>query len=1391
MSPMPSDTRTHPHYTGYDRRSSLGAEEGPAAAGLQRTAPRQPSSRIRTQSSESYAPPTPPPPPAAIAPNSTASVMSTPPPARRTPAAADSSPSPTSASDWRTAAYFSTPSPSPPPASATSASATSRRPLHTPPVLLPSPSLNSTASNAFAASYHGGVRATPSPPRSPVVSSSPARSSSAGVEETTPTQQSARRRRREDSAKTLSSSTSASWRSSPPPPASPRSNGSRSGTYAGSSSIYAPAQNYDTSAAAASHPLAITSSQDSTFSSASDASSSAASTSSRKERQDSGSASENENAWARSWISEDEEDLADLTPMVNNHNHDHDHPHARASSSGLTSTSSPSSALSSFAHLRATNDLGAHHESEASAASSAQLPPLAAIEPLFSFKSAASKAAAPATSASEYRARDDRPGTSSMRAVTRITTEAEARPLSEFDWAAAYADGASPSPSPSTSPQVAAKAVDAASSTIAISEGEAAQEAKREGGATAPQGLHLLRGGKKEQELALRSGEASLAELSSSSTEDDADGDADGDAAPPPSSSPNKIPSSPTRPNTVSPPDERPLSTLSVTSTAADRPVSRASTRSNFSSTSAPARPPRRQPSAASLAKSNGDADANVKAKQNEEGRDSLVGGVGSNETVLETSTSVASPPVADADTLSQGEAVPREDQQEHSASLQSQAVAATKDPMALLDSLISQSGSAVVVASEPTTPTALGATTGVKTIASPPPPPPREEVLASSPASPLSPAPALANSKKERPAVPLKSSRRASLLARRRQSDSQTLQRAVAVTAAATATASLAEGAAADARRGSVPGPTSPPPSAGAASPTPSRNSSNYDLTDIADVYARNSLYYPPPDATPRSLRILDSDVPLPSPAVTLAETTSSGTITARQSRIEQPELATVSATAEEGQPRVVAQESRPEGMTPSRRSSSSVSRADAKARAAAFIEDLKRAKADAAAVTTAPLSAGGVDAASRDLAEPAPASNDYLIPLRPEALSTVPATTRSSAEATPPLPPPSSTKPSEDATIYSSGSRRPSLDYRSTTNLASLSGSRRPSEQTLASLAPRQPYFEPSRPRLLQRRALPSAVIISAELKKATTARDRCRIYEDKLNELGRERSRLDEWILATSGGRRLSYESPELLAVSPNRSRRARQDSSVATFAPRGDGYRAKEIPRGSYSSYELSSASAPFPGVLNLTPSRSASHASLASGGPGGSGGKSFFSSLGGRSLGRRMSKRDHASGPPSRSSAKSSIRSTISGPVQILSSTNSALAPVSDGPYRPLQSNNRASFDSRRSSPATSPQVSRASFSYGSTSSLPPSASFTPATSIPTFQVTRGSVYYDNGEKTAGSQLVGGDLDEEKLDRLADILPQASRADLAAALEDAGGDDVLAISVYLSSEPSLT
>jgi hypothetical protein len=49
---------------------------------------------------------------------------------------------------------------------------------------------------------------------------------------------------------------------------------------------------------------------------------------------------------------------------------------------------------------------------------------------------------------------------------------------------------------------------------------------------------------------------------------------------------------------------------------------------------------------------------------------------------------------------------------------------------------------------------------------------------------------------------------------------------------------------------------------------------------------------------------------------------------------------------------------------------------------------------------------------------------------------------------------------------------------------------------------------------PPLLRRRPLPMAIQAS-EVQKARTAGERARIYAAKINELNREKSRLDEWI------------------------------------------------------------------------------------------------------------------------------------------------------------------------------------------------------------------------------------------------------------------------------------
>lgn len=228
------------------------------------------------------------------------------------------------------------------------------------------------------------------------------------------------------------------------------------------------------------------------------------------------------------------------------------------------------------------------------------------------------------------------------------------------------------------------------------------------------------------------------------------------------------------------------------------------------------------------------------------------------------------------------------------------------------------------------------------------------------------------------------------------------------------------------------------------------------------------------------------------------------------------------------------------------------------------------------------------------------------------------------------------------------------------------------------------------------------------------------------------------------------------------------------------------------------------SAPYPGVLsynslatNSTISTSGSNSSnrstLGSGLPAasaapGSARPSFFS----RSLGRRASKREPPRESPRSNSGSAISALPISNPSPLLysSSSTTTTAPANlrsiGGPRMPGTLSSRASFDSRTSisSPiVSSPQINshtgspvtssaghphRASFSYGSTTS-----------SIASSPIT----YSNSNEGTTSS----GSQDSAALSRLTDILPQANKEDLVRALKKAGGDDVLAISVYLSEE----
>ncbi|GAA6046525.1 hypothetical protein JCM3770_006192 [Rhodotorula araucariae] len=490
-----------------------------------------------------------------------------------------------------------------------------------------------------------------------------------------------------------------------------------------------------------------------------------------------------------------------------------------------------------------------------------------------------------------------------------------------------------------------------------------------------------------------------------------------------------------------------------------------------------------------------------------------------------------------------------------------------------------------------------------------------------------------------------------------------------------------------------------------------------------------------------------------------------------------------------------------------------SSTPRGDAKARAAAFIADLKRAKAASATgrgETPPPPVVGGGTAhpvhispsASPLVLSPRSPTASPALPSPPRAPSPPPRVHRSGSvfttTARPPHPfPPSSPSPPPPP---------PNADKRpSDASARTLSIRRRSSVPPVPAPAPTSLSIVP-RPPLLRRRPLPAAVQVAVELRRARTPRERGRIYAERLNELARERSRLDEWIAAVRDARGTVERSP-LVTSSPNasRARAARQDASSETFAPRADAYKAKELPSLAFSPRDLPPSSAPYPGVLHFG---SSGGGSTKGGGAHGTK-SSFFSGLGvGRSsLGRRVSKRDHAPPPvpPPLSSSNAtasasaaaasmaSLRSTISGPTHLLPASSSAPSAHASHSWRSIQGPRMpnpvpppgAAGDVHSPSPSGSPNENltaaaagaRTSFSYGSVSALAGSAS------VPAHL---GARY---GAVAEGAGVGAGAAGELKLARLQDILPQAAREDLVGALARAGGDDVLAISVYLSEQAS--
>ncbi|GAA6062000.1 hypothetical protein JCM10212_004278 [Sporobolomyces blumeae] len=502
--------------------------------------------------------------------------------------------------------------------------------------------------------------------------------------------------------------------------------------------------------------------------------------------------------------------------------------------------------------------------------------------------------------------------------------------------------------------------------------------------------------------------------------------------------------------------------------------------------------------------------------------------------------------------------------------------------------------------------------------------------------------------------------------------------------------------------------------------------------------------------------------------------------------------------------------------GATSPSTARSATPKGDAKARAAAFIADLKRARQEAQSPSAAPPAEPVEDDSFRP----------RIAPRSDEEEPTVEADRRPSLVISPvpedePSLPSKATLPRSTSTSFAQHVHHDSQSSSSTkAQLVTRPPSR--SISSYSSFAQTPPALPLP---LLRRRPLPPSIQISGELRKCRTAGERARTYAAKINELAKERSRLDEW-LDSVRDLRSAVGRVSTVPTSPLKQARSfRQDASTATFAPRGDGYRAKELVSHTFGPNDLA-PSAPYPGVLGFnnpsthllhsghaltsTPSRSTLGSGLPSASAGGPGRPSFFA----RSLGRRASKRDaspifhsqHATSTP-----RSAASLTISNPSPLLYSSSSATSVGEKGhqmagPRMPGTS--RASIDSRNGSPhvddvsattsspqfayaaASSSNAKRASLSYGSTSTLTSPLSSSDSSIPSSFHPsslasnpTSPTLLVRDPEPPSAASVVN----QAALARLADILPQANERDLVDALKKSGGDDVLAISVYLSEE----
>ncbi|SCV67995.1 BQ2448_116 [Microbotryum intermedium] len=372
---------------------------------------------------------------------------------------------------------------------------------------------------------------------------------------------------------------------------------------------------------------------------------------------------------------------------------------------------------------------------------------------------------------------------------------------------------------------------------------------------------------------------------------------------------------------------------------------------------------------------------------------------------------------------------------------------------------------------------------------------------------------------------------------------------------------------------------------------------------------------------------------------------------------------------------------------------------------------------------------------------------------------------------------------------------------------------------------LAPEPLPLSPPPSTLRRRRPLPSSLQIINDLKRTRTAGERANVYAMKIRELRKETSGIANWVGVVQHGHYEGMTSQTLSQLS----RHSRDEGSSASFPARPDAMRARELPAASFTRQDLV-PTVPFPGVLGAIHHSPSSSLPAISSPSSSSNSTARFStsqllsntSLSLRpasaikdkasfftSLGRRGSRRESAS------AALPASPTAVAPPTQRLSVS----APFNGGPTTTAALTSAVPFSSVRAAGiVTGPRpIDGASQPTPGTNagiptvpaSVPPA---NPAAATPSNEANktshesligttnRTSFIYGGGQSVVLEEMdhrpesAGEEYDEEedeetkeKVQRLVDILPYARPEQIRSALRRANGDDVLAISIFLSDD----